>query len=202
HTQTVDDAVDPLERDDAPGCDAFLHAGCARRLDADDPDVWVDRLERHRYARDQPAAADWHDDDVGLRKVFVDFEAERPLPGYQLGIVERMDVREAALDDELLRPLVRLIPDRPVQHHFGAVATRRGHFGQRRVLGHHDDGVHAVQLRGQRDALRVVAGRRADDAAALLLVGQVRELVQRPADFVRPGPLEHFSLEANIEYRA
>ena len=71
----------------------------------------VHRLERHRDARDQPAAADRHDDDVGLRKVLVDLQPHRPLARDELRIIERMDVGVAALGDELLRFLVGFVPD-------------------------------------------------------------------------------------------
>ena len=63
----------------------------------------------------------------------------------------------------------------------------------------HDDRLDAVDLRRQRDALRVVAGRRAHHAAAPLLVGELRELVQRAADLVRAGALEDLGLQADVE---
>ena len=100
--------------------------------------------------------------------------------------------------NELLRLLVRLVPDVAVQHDFGAVALRGGDLGRRRVRGHADDRANAVDLRRERDALRVIAGRRADDAASLLLLGHLRELVQRAANLVRPDALEHLGLEPNV----
>ena len=197
--QSVDDGVDSIERDDSAGFDALLHAGRARRFDADDFDPRVRRLERHRHARDEPASADRHDDDVGLWKVFMDLEAERSLARDELRIVERMNICESALDDELPGFLVGLVPDRAVQHHFRSVRARRVDLGRRRILGHDDDGVHAIQPGGERHALCVVAGRGADDAAPFLLVGQVREFVERSTNLVRAGFLEHLGLEPNVE---
>ena len=54
------------------------HPRRARRLDANHADG-LDRLDGHRDARNQPAAADRHDDDVDVRPVANDLEAERAL---------------------------------------------------------------------------------------------------------------------------
>src|SRR5262249_50773165 len=64
HPQAVDDAVDAIQRDNLSRLHALLHAGRAGRLDADDANVRIDRLEGHRHAGDQPAAANWDDDDL------------------------------------------------------------------------------------------------------------------------------------------
>ena len=127
-----------------PAPDAVAHARRAGRLDADDPDRRLDVLDRHRDAGDQPAAADRHDDDVDLGPVADDLEAERALAGDELQVVERMHVGEAAIADQLLRLLVGLVPDRAVQHDLRAVAARRRDLRRRGVLGHHDDGLDAV----------------------------------------------------------
>ena len=100
---------------------------------------------------------------------------------------------------QLLRLLVGLVPDRAVQHDLGAVALRRRDLGRRRVRRHADDRADAVDLRRERHALRVIAGRRADDAAPLLLLGHQRELVERPADLVRADALEQLGLEPHVE---
>ena len=69
--------------------DAALHPRRAGRLDADDADLRVDALERHRDAGDQPAAANRHDDDVDVGPVLGDLEPDRALPHDQLLVVER-----------------------------------------------------------------------------------------------------------------
>ena len=136
-----------VERQQAALAHAARHPGRARRLDADHLDRRVARLERHRHARDQPAAADRHDRQLHLRPVLVDLEADRSLPDDQLLVVERMDVGVAALGDELLRLLVGLVPDRAVQHDLGAVGARRLDLRRRGVLRHADDRLDAVALR-------------------------------------------------------
>ncbi len=110
-----------------------------------------------------------------------------------------MDVGQPALRHQLLRLLIRFVPDRAVQDDFGAVPTCGGDLGGRRILGHAHNRVHAVQLRGKGHALRVVSGGRTDDAAALLLGGEIRELVQRTAYLVGPRFLEDLGLETHVE---
>ena len=68
-------------------------------------------------------------------------------------------VCEALRAHQFFRLLVRLIPDRAVQHHLGAVAFRRGDLRRRRVLGHAHDGANSVNLRGQCDTLSVIPRR-------------------------------------------
>src|SRR6185369_14728395 len=80
HAQPVDDAVHAVERDQVAFLDAALHPRRAGRLDADDPDLRVDALGGHRDAGDQPAAADWHDDDVNVGPVADELEPDRALP--------------------------------------------------------------------------------------------------------------------------
>src|SRR5581483_678484 len=134
-----------------------------------------------------------------LGEILVDLEAERALSGDELRIVEGVNVGVAALGDELLGLLVRVVPDLPVQHDLGAVGLRRGDFRRRRVLRHAHDGMNAVNLRGERDTLRMIAGRRTDHAAALLLLRQIRELVERAADLVRAGLLEDLRFQPDVE---
>jgi hypothetical protein len=71
--------------------DAPLHARRGGRLDADDSDLRVERLQRHRNPRDQPAATDGDDGDVDLGPVLRDLEADGALPQDQLLVVERME---------------------------------------------------------------------------------------------------------------
>jgi hypothetical protein len=130
-----------------------------------------------------------------------DFQSERSLAGDELLVVERMNVREALVAHQLFRFLVRLIPDRSVQHDLRAVAARGGDLRGRCVFGHADDGADAVNLRRQRDALRVIAGRRADHAARLLLLRHQREFVQRSADLVRADALKHLRFQPDFESR-
>src|SRR5262249_4351727 len=51
------------------------------------------------------------------------------------------------------------------------------------------------------DPLRVIARRRADHPGAALLGCELRELVRRAADLVRPGPLEELGLQQDAVAR-
>ena len=123
HAQAVDDgaAVDGLQR----SClDAALHRRTVRRLDADHAHGRPVALHRHRHAGDEPAAADRHDDRVELGPVLHHFEPQRPLSGNQLLVVERVDVGQPFVANQLLCLLVRLVPDGAVQDDLRAVAAR------------------------------------------------------------------------------
>jgi hypothetical protein len=74
-------------------------------------------------------------------------------------IVEWTYVRQSLRAHELLRLLIRLVPDAAVEHDLGAVAARCRYLRRCRVLGHTHDGSNAVDLRGEGDTLRVIASR-------------------------------------------
>ncbi len=65
----------------------------------------------------------------------------------------------------------------------------------RRTLGHEDGRLDAEQLRGERDALRVVAGRRRHHAVRALLRRQPRDPHVGAAGLERPGALEVLALQ-------
>ena len=85
----------------------------------------------------------------------------------------------------------------PLQHDVGAVLARRLQLGQGDPDGHEDRRGDAELARGERDALGVVAGRGRDDAARLLVVGQLREAVVGAPDLVRAGALQVLALEVH-----
>ena len=76
-----------------------------------------------------------------------------------------------------------------VKHDVGAVRARRLDFRERRRPRHYDRRPHAVRARGDRDALRVVAGARRDDAARTLVRRQCRDAVHRAPDLEGAGVL-------------
>ena len=85
----------------------------------------------------------------------------------------------------------------PSQHHVRAVAAGGQELGHRDAERHEDRRVDAESLRRERDPLGVVAGRRRDDPAGTLLLGQAREPVRRAADLERAGALQVLELEVH-----
>ena len=69
----------------------------------------------------------------------------------------------------------------------------------RRRVGRHDDDARDVEhLSGERDRLRVVAGREGDDAAAALVGGEARERVVGAAELEGAGALQVLALEEQV----
>ena len=66
-------------------------------LHADHPDVGRQRLDRDRDAGEQPAAAGADDDGAHVRALLEDLQADRALPGDDVGVVERVDEHRAGL---------------------------------------------------------------------------------------------------------
>ena len=128
-------------------------------LDADDFHRRLQALYVRRDTGDQPAAPDRHEDGVDFApRLPQHFHADGALTGNHVRIVIGMHEGQAALARQHLRVLIGLVVRIAVQHHFGAARRHRGHLDLRR--GHrHDDGGAALEfLRGQRHALRMVAG--------------------------------------------
>ena len=65
------------------------HRRRARGLDADDADAGRVPAERGGDARDEPAAADGDDHDLGLGRLLGELEADGALPGDDQRVVER-----------------------------------------------------------------------------------------------------------------
>ena len=95
----------------------------AIRLDADDRYARGLRLDGRADSRDQAAAADRNDDGFDVGRLLEDFEPHRALAGDHVGVVERMDEREALACGDLAGMRARLRQVRAVQDD---VARRTG----------------------------------------------------------------------------
>jgi len=91
--------------------------------------------------------------------------------------------------------LIGVVVGLAVQHHFGAARRHRVDLDLRRGHRHDDDGAAAELLRGQRHALRMVAGAGRDHAALERGRRQVRHLVVRAAQLEREHRLQVLALE-------
>ena len=138
------------------------------RLHADDFRAAAEAGPHDRAAAGAAAAADRHEDDVGVRLLFEDLERVGADAGDQQRLVGGMDIAQAALVLQLLDALARLVEVAAELDQLGAVGAHRrvllGIVAERRD----DRARHALALHSERDRLAVVAGRRGDDAAPLV----------------------------------
>ena len=82
-----------------------------------------------------------------------------------------------------------------MQHDLGAARLDRRDLDMRGGDGHHDRRAAVEPLRGQRDALRVIAGGRGNHAARTLGQCQLRHLVVGAAQFEREHRLLVLALQ-------
>ena len=92
--------------DRPPGAQALVHRGAPLHGDADHPDRGIGALQRERDAADQAAAGQRHQHGVEIGQVLEQLEADRPLPGDDLEVLERRDEDPALLLGQ--SPRVRL----------------------------------------------------------------------------------------------
>ncbi len=168
-------------------------------LHADDADLGPQRLDIGRHAGDQPAAADGHEDGVDRPLVLAqDLHRHRALAGDHVGVVEGMHEAQSLRLLQFQRVRMGVAVAVAVQHDLAAQRMHGVDLQLRCRHRHHDDGAAAQLLRRQRHALRVVAGRGADDAARQRLGVQVRHLVVRAAQLEAENRLLVFALEQHV----
>ena len=126
-------------------------------LDPDHADVGAQRLDRDRHAGQQAAPAGGHQHGLHLGHLLEDLQAHGALPGDDVGVVERVDEDGTGLLGERLRGGQHVL-EVPAEAHLRAVARGGRDLGDRRPVGHEHGGAGAEHLRGERDALGVVAG--------------------------------------------
>ena len=85
-----------------------------------------------------------------------------------------------------------------VEDDFAAVAFGRDTLDRRRVGRHDDDARDVEELSGERDRLRVIAGREGEDAAPPLGVGEPRQRVVGAAEFEGAAALQVLALEEQL----
>ena len=169
----------------------------ALRLYADDPDLGAQRLHRDRDAGQQSAAAGRHQHGLHVGRLLDDLQADGALSGHDVEVVERVDEDRAGLRLVGPRGLEGVLEVAALEDHLGAVPPRGLLLGDRRALGHEHGGVDAEQLGRQRDALRMVAGRRRHHAAGALLLREPRDPGVGAAGLERAGALEVLALEVD-----
>ena len=148
-----------------PRPSACDHARVALDLHADDVDVGAPALRRDGDAGHEPAATDRHDDRVDVGNGVEDLQAD--------GALARDDLRRRRTRARSVAPLSAAASSRrreragevgAGEHHLGLVDLGARDLRERRVGGHHDRRRDPEPVRVVGEALRVVAGRRGDDA--------------------------------------
>ena len=146
-------------------------------------------------ARDEPAAAHRHQQDIERVDVCEQLERDRALARHHLWVVERVHEHHAALGGELVDKLLAVLAVALVLHHLGAVALGGSALERRGVVGHQDHGAGAAQPSGQRHRLRVVARGHGAHAPLELIRRQRGDGVVGAAELERAHALEGLALE-------
>ncbi len=203
HGDAVGERADALERDEPSRAQRVVHARRLVRLDADDLDARVAILQEGADAADQPAAADGDEYRIGhARPLALDLGADRALAGDDVGIVERMHEAKALGRFELTSVRVGVVVRHAVQHGLAAERDDGVDLDRGRRLRHHDDGPQSALAGRERDALRVIACRAANDAVRELRIRRLRDLVIRAAQLEREHGLQVLALQVHVAAEA
>ena len=166
-------------------------------LDADHPRV---RRDRRRAAMAQPAISPpppTHTSSTSSgARLLEQLERDRPLPGHHALVVVGVDRDRAprSVDEPGEQPLA--VDGVAVEEdHLGAVAAGGRELAGRRVLGHQDRRAGVVQPGGERERLRVVAGRDGGDARGRAPRRERGDRVVRAAELERADALEVLGLQ-------
>src|SRR5690606_4675286 len=203
HRDAVGEDADVIERDHVTPAQRVVHARRLDGLDADHGDLRVELLDVRADAGDEPAAADGNEY-RGWRPLPLarELEGDRALARDHVGIRERVHECEPLLGGELHRALVRLVVGVPMQHRLALQRATRIHLDGGGALRHHDHGAPAPLARGERDALRVVAGGAADHALRQLVRRHLRNLVERAPALEREDGLQVLALQPDVAAEA
>ncbi len=163
------------------GLERTVHRIGIYGLHADHLDLGAYLLDVSRHACNQAAAADGTEDRLDrLRMLAQYFHADGALPRNDVRIVKRMHEAQLVFFLQLQGVTIGIVVAVTVQNNFDGVLAKMPdrlnlHLG--RGHGHHDDCLAAQLIGGQRNTLRMIAGRCGNDAALELLRRQLRHLV-------------------------
>ena len=168
-------------------------------LDADDAGLRPQRLDVGGNAGDEAAASDFDEHRVErLALLTHDLPPHRALPGDDVLIVERRNEDHPAFGREPFRPLLRPVVRFPREHHLRPEPFDRLHLDARCRFRHDDEGAHSQPARGERHALRVIAGGGRDDPLRAFRRGERRELVVGASNLEREYRLKVLALEPDF----
>ena len=169
-----------------------------RRLHSDDADVGAHRLDGDGDPGEQSAAAGADDDRLHVGPLLEDLEADRALTRDDVHVVEGVDQHGARLglegtcrDEALVDRRTRRTGSRRRSRGWPAPSGCGAPMGMKTVAAD------AEHLRGEGDALRVVAGAGGDDAARPLVLAEPGDAGVGTADLERAGALQVLALEVD-----
>ena len=157
--------------------EGMLHAGGTGSLHAVDLYLGAQALDGKRYAGDQAAAADRHDDRVHIGQLVEDLKANGPLPCNNKLVIVGVDEGHAGLLLQLHSAVVGIVVGALDQLDLCAEALGALYLHNRGAVRHTDHAFNTHAGGGQRHALCVVAGRAGDDALGTLLPAELADLV-------------------------
>ena len=160
----------------------------------------ADLFDGGRNAGEEPTTAARDEDDVHVRQILHQLQANRALTRYDVRIVEGVDEREVAL---ALQCEARLEEVCLGQHDLAAVTPRRIDLALLRRARHDDRGLGCRAIVApQAERLGVISRREGDHAASARLLIERGELVQHTARLERAGLLKELELERDARCRA
>jgi hypothetical protein len=124
-----------------------------------------------------------------------DLHPHSALAGDDVEVVVGRDEHQAVTRNQVGSVRRRVVVGVAVQHHPRAQGAHGIDLDARRIAAHHDGGPESELARRQGDTLRVIPGRRGDDAAGTLGLGQLRDLVIGAANLEREDRLQVLALE-------
>ena len=146
----------------------------------------------------QPAARERHDQRLDLGLPIEDLERDRALPGHDVEMVEGRNFGQALLLHQPVGLLLGVVLGAADAAHLGAKLLDRPHLRLRNQVRQADDRAYAHARRDRRHGPPVIAGRAADDAARLALVGKAGDGVCRTADLEGADRLETLELQHDV----
>ncbi len=173
------------------------HGGDAGSLNPNDFDFGVGFLEGAGDAADQATAADGDENGFGEGVLAEDLEADGALAGDDIRVIEGVNEGEAFGGGAAFGLGEGFVETLAEEDDFAAEVFGGVDLGDGGMLGHVDDGADAEAGGVIGEALAVIAGRGADNAAGAFFRRQEEELVEGAALLEAAGHVEVFELEVD-----
>ena len=164
-------------------------------LDSHDGDVRADRAGGGRDARDQAAAAHRDDDQVRIRLVGHDLQANGALAGDDAAVVERRDERVTVPGHQIVGGGLAGRHGRRHPHQFRAAGGDGAGFADGRILRHHHHGTRAQQGRGVGHRVPMITARMGDHPALPVRGRQRTDGRVGAAELERADRLQRFGFD-------